>query len=284
MRPTRTAILVVVAMFAAPAAALARTAVRNPSQSASQTLVSGALSSNTSASYTPTAPELSATHHAFGPRRPANLAAGRVALGAYAAYLQALYISQNSENAAQANFVARIESGCKSALEPLTLGAGSLSSAVRSTVTVLGEEIGDDLLISRDSVVPGPFARLASTLQALHWIRGVKNIRVINRYVTAERALLSLTTSPLCADIQLAASQPTTTPVNTRLFVKQYRSASDNAVAALDSFRLLLGTYETVAETPLIQHITTLAHTIAALSKNELLSSAQALTTSLETS
>jgi len=220
----------------------------------------------------------------LAPARSDNIDSARAALTAYASYLQLLVSSESTSQADDATYVDTVESGCKSALAPLTQAPDEVKPAVKSTLTLLGKEIGDDLTVSYDQVAEAPFQRLATVLEHLSWVGGGRNSEIITGYVAAETALLSLPQSSLCQDVLLAATKPTLPPTATHAFLIQYATGVAGASAALGAFLSLLSAYETAAEKPIVQRIAVLAHQFARDSKADLQVSGQQLTASLETS
>jgi len=224
--------------------------------------------------------------------RTGDLASGHDALTACETYLQTLVASEASGQADNAAYVDTVESGdsdgsgesgCKSALEPLTQGPNAARPAVQNTLTLLGKEIGDDLAISYDAVAQTPLEKLASVLERLTWVHGGHNADVITDYLTAETNLISLPQSALCKDVLAASQVPSVTPAGTRAFLKQYAQSVSAASSALGDFLVLLHAYETTADQPLVRRIRTLAYEFAKDSQSDLLASGQQLTTSLET-
>src|SRR5579875_2322839 len=92
-------------------------------------------------------PSLRAAQSTLSTVFPANVGPDHRALNAYANYLGALLTGASAAQAADNSYVATISSpnGCKSALEPLTLPSNEVNSSAQHTLTVLGQEMGDDL-------------------------------------------------------------------------------------------------------------------------------------------
>ncbi len=307
MRLATTATIVTAAVLLTPSAALGArpNKTKTTAQASANTTTRATSATTTTTSTTPasvptttittTGPGVSSTTLPLAPPRPTNFASGRVALNAYASYLQSLVDSESTGQANDAAFANTVEfgdsgeSGCRSDLEPLTQGAYAVKPAVQDTLKALGREIGDDLAISYDEVALTPLGRLATVLERLKWVHGGRNADVIANYVKAETALIALPQSGLCQDVQLAASaleasKPAATPADTRAFIAQYDTDAKAASAALGGFLVLLRAYSKPAERPLLERIATLAGEFATDSKTSLLATGQALTTSLETS
>jgi hypothetical protein len=279
MRPAATAAVVTAAALFAPAAALATPRIIAPIPQATVAQLAGSPTTSTS----PTNPGQTIPP-LLGPVVAVNIASDRTALNAYASYLQALVKSFPDSQAADTAYVSQISVDCKSALEPLTTSSGQVSTAVQTTLTGIGEEIGDDLAINFDATALDSFAKFSVALDRLRWsIRG-RNTEIIQRYVNTQAALTELQPSGLCADALLAASSPQMVPEATRMFLKQYDKIAVAANNGLTNFLDLLRTYQTPAEQKLVTRIATLAAEVEKTSKSDLLANGQALTTVLETS
>ena len=215
-----------------------------------------------------------------------NVLSDRRALYAYASYLEALL---GQETAGQANDTAYITTisqpntgGCKAALWKLTQPPYQLDTKAQHTLTVLGQEIGDDITINFDSAATVAFNRFAGILRSLHWTRLSGGGPVVRHYVNNENAVLALPTSNLCLDAAYAELHPETVPDSTRVFLEVYNRTSNQANLALASLTMLMQAYEIPGEKALVARISTLAGELSARTKADLLQSGTALTSVLE--
>lgn len=216
---------------------------------------------------------------------PGNVGPDHRALNAYATYLGALLAGASSAQAADESYVATIAgpNGCKSALEPLSLPSNQVDTLAQHTLTVLGQEMGDDLSITFDQAAMPAFTKFANTLLRLHWMRLSGALQVVKHYVGAETTVLEMLPSQLCQDAALAGTNPDKVPEGTKMFVKSYDRASTYANLALANLLKMMQSYEVPSEKSLINRITTLAGQVAAVTKSYLLANGAALSTALET-
>lgn len=208
------------------------------------------------------------------------------ALDAYAGYLTAL-INQEPVGLTNAgSYTTTISQpgtgGCKAALSKLTQPPYQVDSRAQHTLTVLGEEIGDDITIAYDQSAIEPLARFSDVLQTLRWSRFSGAEAVIRHYVNAQSGMLAVTASNLCLDAADAELHPDIVPDGTKAFLPTYTLASTRANAALASLLTLMQTYEIPSEKALVAHIATLADQLSAQTKSDLLQSGTALTAVLE--
>jgi hypothetical protein len=217
---------------------------------------------------------------------PANTTQDRKALSAYATYLSTLLQGAPSAQAANASFIGTISSpnGCKSALEPLSQPSNQVNAEVQHTLTVLGEEMGDDLSITFDQAAMPAFTKFSNTILHLRWTRVSGAMQVVKHYVTAETAVLQMLPSELCQDAALAGINPDRVPEGTKVFLKSYDKASTLANLALANLLKMMQSYEIPNEKSLVARITTLANQVSAVTKSDLLQSGSVLSTTLETS
>ena len=206
----------------------------------------------------------------------------RRALGAYAAYLNALLTATASARAAASDYTVTIVSQCRSALEPLTQPTTQIGKAARRTLTAIGNEIGDDLTISYDEALTPQFSRFSQLLLRLRWPRKSSGWMVVRRYVAAESRVLSLQTSNLCQDAGLAGASPQLLPPGTASFLAAYDRASVAANRMFINLTKLMGTYTRAGESALLQRIATLAGEFASTSRTDLLTAGSQLTTALQ--
>jgi hypothetical protein len=216
--------------------------------------------------------------------QPLSVASGRAAMNAYANYLQALVKGSPVAQQNTAAYVATqtAPSGCKSGLEPLTDPSYEVNPTVQATLSLIGQEIGDDLSISYDGNALTPFAKLSTTLSRLHWVKGSGAVLVIKHFLTAQETVLSLAPSSLCQDVLLVAASPLKLPLAAKAFLKEYTKDSSAADAALSAFLNLLHSYETPFEHTLVNRIANLATQVNKLSQATIMANAATLTTSLK--
>jgi hypothetical protein len=216
--------------------------------------------------------------------QPLNVASGKFAMSAYASYLQALVktapIAQ--QNAAEYVGAQTAPAGCKSDLEPLTDPSYEVNPSVQATLSLLGQEIGDDLSITFDANALTPFTKLSTALSRLHWVKASGAALVIKHFLIAQGTLLSLTPSSLCQDVLLVAASPQKLPLAAKLFLKEYTKDSNGADAALATFLNLLHSYETPSEHALVNRIANLATQVNKVSQASIMANAAALTTDLK--
>ena len=215
---------------------------------------------------------------------PANVGPNHRALNAYATYLGALLTAASTAQTADNSYVATISglSGCKSALEPLTLPSDQVNTSAQHTLNVLGQEMGDDLSITFDQAALPAFTRFSNTLLRLHWTRGSGAMQVVKHYVNAETTVLEMLPSQLCQDAALAGTYPDKVPAGTRIFVRSYERASAYANLALANLLKMMQSYEVPSEKNLVNRITTLASQGSAVTRSYLLASGAALSSVLE--
>lgn len=208
----------------------------------------------------------------------------RRVLYAYSAYLSAVVTGASTAQAAETAYVASVSSQCRGALAPLTLPAETLDSAARHTLTVVGQEIGDDLSLGFDQAFLPAFTRFALQLRRLQWGRPTMARLIVNRYVAAERRVLVMAPSTLCQDAELAATDPQLVPPATASFLKLYGRAVATANLRVADLLRLIGSYQTAGEKSLITHIGTLAGQVATVTKASLTAAGSQLTGALEKS
>jgi hypothetical protein len=215
-----------------------------------------------------------------------NVSSGKAALNAYANYLQLLVkaaplAAQNTEALVEA--ATSGSTGCRSALEPLTDPSYQVNTSVQSTLTLIGQEIGDDLSITFDDTALMPFEKLSTTLTRLHWVKGSGAALVVKHFLATQDAALSMTPSSLCADVlSVASASPPKLPLSAKLFLKEYTRDSNVADAGLASFLALLHSYETRSEHGLVTRIASLASQVNQLSQAAIMTNAAALTADLK--
>ncbi|HEX3802681.1 MAG TPA: hypothetical protein VHV75_07580 [Solirubrobacteraceae bacterium] len=213
-----------------------------------------------------------------------NVASDKSALNAYASYLAAVVKGATAGQTSDADYVATISSQCKSALAGLSQPDSELDTAAQATLTALGEEMGDDLSINFDQAALTPFLKLSTNLSRLRWTHLSGGGMIVKRFLNAETNVLGLTTSALCQDAYLAASDPETLPTESKLFTKSYTRTSAAANTALTNLLKLMQTYETPSEKAVVLRIANLASQVTKLTKSDLMSSGSALTSTLESS
>lgn len=253
-------LLIAAAVLAAPASALAAPQLAVPLPSAKPSQASGT-----------TAAVL-----------PLNYASDRKALGAYATYLSTLLGVAPTGDANNTSYISLVSNQCKSALEPLTQGSEQVNTAVQHTLTVLGEEMGDDLALNFDQAAVPAFTRFANTLAHLRWTRLSGWPYAVKHYISTETAVLGLAASGLCADANAAELRPALVPDASKVFIKTYAELSKQASNALTGLTRLMQNYEIPSEKALVGRITSLASQVAGQTKADLLASGTALTGVLE--
>ena len=227
------------------------------------------------------------------PTKPVKLTvndiANRKALNAYATYLTTLINQEPIGLTSDNDYVTTISEpgtsgGCKAALSKLTQPPYQVDTKAQHTLTVLGEEIGDDLTITYDSTATEAFTKFASVLDSLKWGRFSGAALVTKRYINTQTNMFAVAASSLCQDALDAQLHPDVVPDGTKTFLPLYNFASNKANAALTNLLTLMQTYEIPSEKALLTRITMLANQLATQTKNDLLQSGTALTTALESS
>jgi hypothetical protein len=216
--------------------------------------------------------------------QPLNVASDKSALNAYATYLSAVAKSASVAEDNDAAYVSAISGECKGALAQLAQPDNDVNSAVQTTLTALGEEMGDNLSISFDETAFAPFIRLSTSLSRLHWTHLSGGGLIVRHFLNTETNVLELTPSALCQNALLAASAPQTVPATTKTFIKSYAKASNMANNALTNLLKLMQTYQTPSEKTVVLRISTLANEITKVMKSELTTSGSSLTSTLESS
>ncbi len=169
------------------------------------------------------------------------------------------------------------------ALAPLTQPSEQVNTYVQHTLTVLGEEMGDDLAINFDQAAIAAFTKFSNTLARLHWTRLSAWPLAVKHYINSETGVLALSPSALCADANAAELKPSVVPDASKIFVKTYSDASKLADSALSTnLTRLMQTFEIPSEKALVTRITNLASQVSSQTKADLLSSGTTLTSVLE--
>jgi hypothetical protein len=213
-----------------------------------------------------------------------NELANRKALTAYATYLTTLLSQQTTGQTNDTAYTTTISGQCKAALEPLTQPPDEVDTTVQHTLTVLGEEMGDDLSINFDLAATPAFTRFSGVLTHLRWKPLSGAALVVKRYVGRETDVLALSVSNLCLDASNAQLKPAVVPDATKAFIKVYDEASDEANLALANLMTMMQTYEIPSEKLLVTRISTLANELSTQSKADLLQSGASLSSVLESS
>jgi hypothetical protein len=200
---------------------------------------------------------------------PASLdaASDHLALTAYRTYIQALVSNAKLGRQRDAAFVSTVASSCQNALSQLN---GEPSTPVRQAVlSNFGEEIGDDLALAFQSAARRPFAQLSTVLGGLQWSSGAPAY-AIRQLLSAERSVLKMPQSNLCADASQVSSNPRVIPATTQSFLSRYLAASANLSHRFNTFLTVLQRHETSADHPLVAEIDSLvAQFGAALASGE---------------
>jgi hypothetical protein len=217
-----------------------------------------------------------------GAQLPLNFASDRKALNAYASYLNTLLNVATAGNANDTSYISTISSQCRSSLAPLTAPNEQVNTDVQHTLTVLGEEMGDDLAINFDqAAVPG-FARFTTALSRLHWTRLSGWALTIRRYINSQNNVLALSPSNLCSNADYAELRPATVPDGTHTFIKGYNDTSKAANSALTNLTKMMETYEIPNEKGLVSRISSLAGQVSSQTKANLLQNGSTLANVLE--
>jgi hypothetical protein len=212
-----------------------------------------------------------------------NYTTDRRALNAYASYLNTLLNVATTGNTNDTGYISTISSQCKSSLAPLTAPNEQLNSDVQHTLTVLGEEMGDDLAINFDQAAVAGFARFTVALSRLHWTHWSGGGAVVRHYINTENNVLALSPSNLCSNADYAELRPAIVPDGTRTFVKGYNQTSRAANDALSNLTRLMETYEVPSEKGLVGRISSLVNQVSSQTKADLLQNGSALANLLET-
>lgn len=259
------ATVIALAAFAAPAQALAAPMLAAPLPGAKPAQAGTTMTTTT----TPTKLTL-------------NELANRRVLNAYASYLTALVTQEATGQINDSSYITTISGQCKAALAPLTQPPDEVDTKAQHTLTVLGQEIGDDLTIAFDLSATQAFTKFSGVLKAQRWTRLSDATLVIKRYISSETSMLAFDASNLCTDASDAELHPDVVPDGTKTFLPIYEQASNRADAALTSLMTLMQTYEIPSEKALVARISTLANELSTQSKADLLQSGTDLSTVLE--
>ena len=258
--------VIALAAFAAPAQALAAPMLGAPLPGA-KTAQTGTTTTTTTA--TPTKLTL-------------NELANRRALNAYESYLTSLVTQEATGQVNDSSYITTISGECKAALAPLTQPPDEVDTKAQHTLTVLGQEIGDDLTIAFDIPATQALTKFSDVLKAQRWTRLSGATLVIKRYISSETSMLAFEASNLCTDASDAELHPDVVPDGTKTFLPIYEQTSNRANLALTSLMTLMQSYEIPSEKALIARIATLANELSTQSKADLLQSGTDLSTVLE--
>jgi hypothetical protein len=279
------ATVIAISAFAAPAPALAGSALAGPVLAgplpAARSAQAGTTTTPTGTTPTPTTTV---------PTKPVKLTlnnlSDRRALNAYATFLTSMINQEGVGQSNDAGYVTTISQpgtgGCKAALSKLTQPPYQVDTKAQHTLTVLGEEIGDDVTINFDLSATEAFTRFSGVLEPLRWTRLSGAGPVIRRYINAQTNMLAFAPSNLCLDASDAALHPDEVPDGTKAFLPLYNQASYRANLGLMNLLTMMQTYEIPSEKSLVARISVLASQLATQTKADLLQSGTALTTVLE--
>jgi hypothetical protein len=128
-----------------------------------------------------------------------------------------------------------------------------------------GEEIGGDLALAFLSEAKGPFAQLSTAIAGLQWSSPAPAY-AIRQLLAAERTVLKMPPSHLCANASLVSSYPRVIPAATQAFLNRYLAASANVARRFHNFLWVLQRHETRADRPLVAAIDTLVAQFGAAS------------------
>ena len=214
------------------------------------------------AATTPTTPSTTATPTTTTPPS-LNSASDHLALTAYKSYIQALVLNANLGRQRDAALVSTIASSCQNALSQLR---GEPSTPVRQAVLAnFGEEIGGDLALAFLSEAKRPFAQLSAALAGLPWSYRAPAY-AIRQLLRAEKTVLRMPPSDLCANASQVSSYPRVIPIATQSFLSGYLAASANVSSRFHNFLTVLQSHETKADRPLVAEIDTLVAQFSAAS------------------
>lgn len=240
------------------AGGLAAAAAANPGpERPSSTTGTVASSATSPATTTPTTTTTTST------TTPSDAESDRSALTDYRNYLKALVKGASGGVAQDAAFTATVKKRCSGALAPLTALPSSQVSA--TALSDLGEEIGGDLAIDYLSEADTPFAKLSPALEVLVWSDPAPE-QAIGALLSAESAVLSLTSSSLCADARSLAAHPARVPRRTVAFLGPYLTYSATLRSQLSEFLAVLSRYATTDDNSVISQINALVAKFAASS------------------
>jgi hypothetical protein len=192
-----------------------------------------------------------------------NAVSDHTALTAYQAYIQSLVANANLGRQRDAALVSTVASSCQNALGQLS---GEPSTPVRQAVLAnFGEEIGGDLALAFLSEAKRPFAQLSTVLGGLQWSYGAP-AKAIRQLLSAERTVLRMPPSDLCANASQVSSYPRVIPTATQAFLSRYLAASANVSSRFHDFLTVLQRHETKADRPLVAEIDALVAQFGAAS------------------
>lgn len=275
---TTTTLLIVAACLLAPAAAAAQAVTTGTTTTTATTTTPTTTTTTPSAPLTPAEARLQNQH------------ADRLALTAYAAYLQSLVTNAPAGKLAEATFAqtsgADEGSGCKEALEPIAaVQAGETPADSNTALYDIGEEIGGDATVTEFTATTlAPFTMLTTTLNTLHWAAKTAPTTV-KHFVSAQKTLIALTASNLCGDaLDVAAESSSATmtpPTGTTTFLTAYDADTTAVNTNLKSFLKLLDSYETATDETLVTKINSLAAKVTKISTKTISFGASQLETDL---
>jgi hypothetical protein len=192
-----------------------------------------------------------------------NRASDRAALNAYHAYLHDLVSMVPAWRQGDNGYISSISGKCGGVLA--ALAHAPASSLNRQALLAFGFEAGGDL----DAVGVYPSARpalgrLSAGVASLRWSSaGIR--RVVSGYLAAERRLLAVAPSNLCADAHvLAASHGTRISRGTAAFVSKFAHRLAAASKAATAFLTVLGRYASPSDRRLITSTDHLLHRFGA--------------------
>jgi hypothetical protein len=192
-----------------------------------------------------------------------DAASNQAALLDYHAYLAALVKGTQIGMRRDAAFAAKVNEECPGVLSSVsTLPSSRVSATVLSE---LGEEIGGDLALEFLSEADQPFAQLSAVLNSLPWTEAPPP-EAIHGLLTAESAVLALTTSPLCTDARALAKRPKLEPAGSQAFLGAYLSDSAALRSQLTDFLAVLSRFATTRDSQVIKAIDRLVAKFASAS------------------
>jgi hypothetical protein len=208
-----------------------------------------------------------------------NRRADRVALNAYATYLQSLVAGRPSGVEADQSFASGIATTCYRALAPIATSQ-SVPAGTTTALTSIGDEIGADARLEFLTGATTPLSQLATSMANVHW-GTTTQATTVRRFLTAEAALMALPPSNLCGDANSVASesgaQQVTVPPATQTFLETYTAESAVANTRLTEFVKLLDSYATISDRSVAAKIDLLAAKVDGASTAAITTAAKSL-------
>jgi len=210
---------------------------------------------------------------------PIDRASDHAALVAYHGYLEDVLSSTPAIHTATDNHVSSIAARCPGVLTPLnSLPPGSVNQGAALSFT---EELGGDLAVAAGTAIRAPFAQLAATLRPLRWSTPQTG-KTIRGYLTAERRMLRLGPSRLCADLKaFAASNGQQTPAGTDRWLAKLAVLQAAQQSRLAAFQAVLERFRSPADAGLVADSERIQRRFGAAVKSILMPEAKRLLSAL---